>query len=463
MRFVAPFLLSTGAFALASAMVRVPVTKKATTLANRGLTRRDGASLPLYNDQSMQYIVNLQAGTPPKPFDVIIDTGSVEFWLATTGCPQSVCPVPLYNPSSSSTANVTTTPAGIQYGLGSANGNYVTDTVSLGGLTIQKQQFIAVTNTTDTFVMGGQPVDSGSVVASGLMGLAFDYGETWDHAAYPTIIDNLMNQKLISQAIFSIYLNFVNATGWSGEIIFGGIDSTKYTGQLSYAQVNTYTVQTTPQPTYIYWTVMSPSLTVMNNSVSVAGGSFLKPMAAMMDTGTTMSYIDVTTFTTIQKVLGAYLSPSPDSYGNYKLTTCNIPTSLTVQMGLLGSLQNSGASNSSNAMLTLRLYDMALKNPDGSCTFGFSTMNYAGGGSSFDWLLGDTFLRNFYLVFDYGNYRIGFASAVPSASSTNGPTGSGSGQQGGSGGSTRSAANLATTASLFVTLVCVFLSLHLTL
>lgn len=46
-----------------------------------------------------------------------------------------------------------------------------------------------------------------------------------------------MKEGLIQDPIFSVYLNAASKKGWSGEIIFGGVDDSKYEGDLVYLPV----------------------------------------------------------------------------------------------------------------------------------------------------------------------------------------------------------------------------------
>jgi cathepsin E len=52
----------------------------------------------------------------------------------------------------------------------------------------------------------------------------------------PTVMDNLFNNGVISQNVFSVYFEPTNQSQVeNGELIFGGIDSTKLAEPLTYA------------------------------------------------------------------------------------------------------------------------------------------------------------------------------------------------------------------------------------
>jgi cathepsin D len=86
------------------------------------------------------YYGSLAIGTPPVSFDVILDTGSSDLWLAGQGC-QSCGSMPLYNPMQSSTFKNLSTPFHITYGSGAADGVLGSDVVQMAGFQVPQQTF----------------------------------------------------------------------------------------------------------------------------------------------------------------------------------------------------------------------------------------------------------------------------------------------------------------------------------
>jgi len=65
------------------------------------------------------------------------------------------------------------------------------------------------------------------------MGVGYDTNEATNdgpNGVYPSIMDNLVADGVINRKAYSLYLNDLQAN--KGSIIFGGIDTTKYTGDL---------------------------------------------------------------------------------------------------------------------------------------------------------------------------------------------------------------------------------------
>ena len=78
----------------------------------------------------------------PQEFNVILDTGSSDLWVASSLCFQCPSRTPKYEPtkssSFSSSGNELVT---LQYGSGDVGGTLGQDTVSLAGFTVKQQTF----------------------------------------------------------------------------------------------------------------------------------------------------------------------------------------------------------------------------------------------------------------------------------------------------------------------------------
>ena len=126
-------------------------------------------------------------------------------------------------------------------------------------------------------------------------------GTVSDGKPVPTVTDNLYKEKLISAE--SIGISYVPTTGTSsssgalmnGELTFGGTDSSKYTGEI------TYTPITSTSPASQYWGI-DQSITYGSS-----GTKILDTTAGIVDTGTTLLYLATDAFQAYQKATGGTL------------------------------------------------------------------------------------------------------------------------------------------------------------
>ncbi|SAM02152.1 hypothetical protein [Absidia glauca] len=238
-------------------LVRMPITRKPhsmdilDTARTRQKQRFQSSSLQkrestfqasLYNDQGSQYLVSISVGTPPQQFSVTLDTGSADLWIPSSTCDKKSCPFGGFDTTKSSTFQSLQEKFGIQYGIGSVNGTYVQDTVMVSGARVSRQQFGLATHTKDILIPqeNSGSANGGYVNANGILGLGYPQltaATTQNNPAYCPFVFNLMKEGLIQDPIFSVYLNAASKKGWSGEIIFGGVDDSKYDGDLVYLPV----------------------------------------------------------------------------------------------------------------------------------------------------------------------------------------------------------------------------------
>jgi len=81
-------------------------------------------------------------GTPAVAYNVLLDTGSSDLWLAGVGCGAG-CPqnVQAYAPANSSSFANLSVPFSITYDIGFAEGYLATETVQMAGFALPGQVF----------------------------------------------------------------------------------------------------------------------------------------------------------------------------------------------------------------------------------------------------------------------------------------------------------------------------------
>ncbi|KAG0169810.1 hypothetical protein DFQ28_002864 [Apophysomyces sp. BC1034] len=403
------------------------------------LSKRDPFTGRLYNDQGSQYLIAVDIGTPPQTFTVTFDTGSADLWVPSSRCPPLSCPFTRFNESKSSTFHSLNEKFGIEYGIGSVNGTYATDTVAVAGARVQQQQFGLATFTKDILTMPpstSNNSNASTIIGNGILGMGYPQltaATTNGEPAYNPFVFNLVKQNVISEPVFSVFLNKVTVDGWAGEIMLGGADSSKYSGSLQYLPVASLRSKTGggggvangtvgAGREYYYWMVYGQGLAVRNNQKIVQQydtfGAFI------LDTGTTLTYLPDTVVFGIATALAGPNGFQLDRQSGIILINCSAaesPAMLELYMS-----QSSNVSESP-VVLSVPAYELVIP-LDGdiaataqTCLFGIAPTGPSDSGlSSNMYLIGDSVLRSAYLVFDMGKNRIGIAAANGVGGSVNG-------------------------------------------
>lgn len=364
--------------------------------------RANTAAVPItdeQNDSSYSGVVSI--GTPAQNFDLILDTGSSDLWVATSSCTScgainscTSCASTEFTTSKSSSFQSSGTPLQINYGSGSVQGAISQDTVSFGGFTITQQELLAVSATTSG-LLGG--------VLSGIMGLGFNTISALNTTPF---WQALYSANQLSEPLFSFYLErYIDQstmnTAPGGVLTLGGTNSSLYQGSIEYLSL-----ASSPS----YWLLNVNSLSVQGKTVSV-GSSTL----AAIDTGTTL----IAAPTTVTASIWAQVPGSMALQGAYAgLYAFPCSTAVTVTMSFGGSTW------------TINSADMNLGSVPSSVS-GTTTQMCAGGifdiGTSVGsgagvptWIIGDTFLKNVYSVFRANPAAIGFAQLASGLSPSTG-------------------------------------------
>ncbi|XP_018104214.1 gastricsin [Xenopus laevis] len=317
---------------------------------------------PMYLDT--YYFGEISIGTPPQNFLVAFDTGSSNLWVASTYCQSQACTNhPLFNPSLSSTYTSNNQQFSMWYGSGSMTGVLGYDTVTVQGLSIQNQELgLSVTEPSSFFYYSK---------FDGIFGMAY---QSLSAGGATTAVQGLIQQNLIPQAVFSFYL-----TGQSGEVIFGGVDNSLYSGQIYW----------TPVTQEIYWQIAIDEFSVNGQ----ATGWCSQGCQGIVDTGTPLLTIPQQYLSTLLQYVGAQKAQN----GEFLVNCNNVQNLPPISFTISG---NQFSIPPSAYILQI----------NGYCVVGFESTYLPSRNGQPLWILGDVFLRQYYSVYDFANNQVGFAS-----------------------------------------------------
>ena len=359
--------------------------------SNVTLSKRQFNAILTQKPDRTLYWINITIGTPGEPQALQLDTGSRSLWVPATGssiCSSTEVPCSVlgsFDSSKSSTFVDThqATTVGFADG-GSVTGDWFYDTVHLSGHAITSQ--LTVLGTT------------GSGLTEGILGIGFP-------ASYPTLNHNLASQGIIASNSYSIWLDTLSAA--SGTILFGGLNRARFVAPLVTIPVVGGTVMTDGSVSFNQPTVQLSRVTTFQGTQNTLQTPLTYSENAVLDTGTALTVLPKSLADAIiSAITGAQYYPPTATSGNI-IIPCSASTtsqSITFHFAnvLLGPTINVHISE-------LVLQDLGSLDGIEMCQFGIYS---AAPSDNLPTILGDTFLRSAYVVYDLDTNTIGMAQTV---------------------------------------------------
>jgi hypothetical protein len=356
--------------------------------------------MPNVNKGSI-YFANVTVGTPPQSVRLQIDTGSSDLWMnvpsssfcagsGNTNCTRTGT----FNANASSTYKYINSDFSTHFGDGTgASGDYFYDVLNIGSIqVIPAQMALGYISSSTENVWGVSyiPLEAESLPN----GTAGSYNNT----PYA-----MVQQGLIQSTAYSLYLN--DLTNSTGSIIFGGVDTAKYSGDL-------YTLPVQPvNGVYKVQTVLLNQIyvtTSTNTTTTTANASTTDlPITVLLDSGASNCQLPISVAQNIYQAFDV----TWNSNGNYASCDCRLKNSnATVEWVFGGAVLNT----------PVRELVTPLPNSGSTCQFGINQTPAPQPGSTFlPWVLGDPFLRSVYAVFDMENHQIALAQTVFGVTTSN--------------------------------------------
>ncbi|KAL1874408.1 hypothetical protein VTK73DRAFT_334 [Phialemonium thermophilum] len=324
------------------------------------------------------YLCEVQIGTPAQTLQLDFDTGSSDLWVFSTELRANVrSGHNVFDPSKSSTFKKSAGQAWqIQYGDGSsASGDVGTDVVSIGGLKIQNQSVELAKELAAQFAQG---------TGDGLLGLAFPKINTITTNGtpdpQPTPVANMITQEDIPKEAELFTSAFYSSRDKDEESFytFGWIDQDLVAAsgeEISWVDIDN---------SQGFWMFPSTSATINGQKISLEGNT------AIADTGTTLALVSDSVCDALYKqIKGATYN---EQYQGYVIPT---------------SVQASDLPDFSVAVgdkeFVIQKEDLLFAPADDNNWYGGVQSR---GENPFD-ILGDTFLKSVYAIWDQGNNRFG--------------------------------------------------------
>ncbi|KAF9109488.1 hypothetical protein BGX27_007566 [Mortierella sp. AM989] len=355
-----------------------------------------------YND--IMYTVPLGIGTPPQLFNLAIDTGSPITWVLNKTCEGDCDSIfNKFNCAASSTCQPSPSSGHLNVSYSSGDGvvgDYVNDIFNLGSLNFQ-----SLAGVVNHYSANLPPT------VDGIMGLWYMLHTYRNIPENSPFLNTLKKTNALTQPVIGIWLKDSNSTEESapgGEITFGGIDTTRFIGDITYINCDPISP----------WTIPVKSISVNGMTYRTTGA------LATIDTGTTAMYVPETVADAINSGIPGSVKMAIPINGVSWVMPCEGTTPVIFTFGdfkavipytsfVLGNIkfrsQNTGA-----------IYCAS------SAMFPIGTTKHIK-----EWLLGTVLLKNVYSIYDFGTNaatggRIGFAYLTSSDAfnTTNKSTGS---------------------------------------
>ncbi|CAO1623794.1 unnamed protein product [Parajaminaea phylloscopi] len=325
---------------------------------------KKGHGVPLSDFLNAQYFADISLGTPPQNFKVVLDTGSSNLWVPSTGCSSIACFLHAkYDNTASSTYKKNGTEFKIQYGSGAMEGFVSQDILRIGDLEIKHQDFAEATSEPGLAFAFGK--------FDGILGLALDRISV--NGVVPPFYQ-MLDQKLLDEPVFTFKLGSSEEDG--GEAIFGAIDDSQFEGKLTWA----------PLKRPAYWEVDLNSLALGDDELEFDSAG------AAIDTGTSLIAMPTDTAEILNKAIGA----KKGWQGQYSVDCEKLSSLPDLTFTFDGKKYPLSPSD----------YILQVQ---GSCISSFTGLDIPGPYPLF--IVGDVFLRRYFTAYHLGKEAVGFAPA----------------------------------------------------
>lgn len=334
-------------------MVKRANTHSIVTAATPSQTNSAGI---IQDGTDFSYFAQVGLGSTDKPVYLLLDTGAGTTWVMGSSCSSSPCKNHnSFGSSDSKTFKDLSTPFSINYGSGNVSGTLAQDSLSIAGMKFTSTIGIAST-ASDQF--NSFPID-------GILGLSLAKSDG------QTFWETLKASKTLKSNLIGISINRNSDGPNTGVINFGSPDTSKFSGSINYSP-------SLPNSSDD-WALQITDIGVGSTQTGIKS-------LAYIDTGTSFIFAPPAD----AKKLHAAIDGAKSSDDSTWTVPCTTTTPLTFSFGsnTYSVSSKDWVSPQVNGVCTSNIYGVAVVDDS-------------------SWLVGDTFLKNVYAVFDYDQTRIG--------------------------------------------------------
>ncbi|TVY26700.1 Aspartic-type endopeptidase [Lachnellula hyalina] len=305
------------------------------------------------------YFAEVKLGSANKPVYLLLDTGAGTSWVMGPSCTSGPCKThDSFGSSDSKTFKDLSTPFSISYGSGNVSGTMAQDSLSIAGMSFTAAIGIAST-VSDQF--NAFPID-------GILGLSLSKSDGQN------FWETLAASKTLKSNMAGLAIDRASDGPNTGVINFGSPDTSRFSGSLDYFPSESNLSDD--------WAVNITNVGVGTTQIGISSLGYV-------DTGTSFIFAPPAD----AKKLHASIDGATSSDDSTYTVPCTTTTSLTFSFG--------------QSTYTVPSKDWVSAEANGVCT---SNVYGVGVVDDNSWLIGDTFLKNVYVVFDYDQTRVGTSS-----------------------------------------------------
>ncbi|PKS08673.1 hypothetical protein jhhlp_004726 [Lomentospora prolificans] len=346
------------------------------------------------------YFSTCTVGTPPQDIVLLLDSGSSDTWVPAINAPicslsfsLDPCPLGSYDPDSSRThSEFIRNALEINYlDQSYVKGDYFRDVLGIGESELAN------------FTIG---LGLNTSLSHGVIGVGYAINEASVNTAdlvYDNLPVALARSNITSTSAYSLYLNDLGSP--MGSILFGGVDTEKYVGDMMKVKIKSQTLSS-GEEIFDHFRIDLTSVEAESPSGTDTLTTESFPVDVILDSGTTLTSLPIDMVEQMWEEAGAEFS----SVLRQPLIPCyrrDSPGKFTFGFGGPGGPKITVPMDELVLDLTTGKAPLF---PDGSrykgqeaCLFGIQDF----GGPPY--ILGGTFLRSAYVVFDLVNNEIGIA------------------------------------------------------